>query len=205
MASAEWFVAASLLSSACAILQEPSESPIDKLAVPIDLEFDNVEAGVALKRLSKAAGVNVEVPLHVPEGLLRIHLRKRSFWEALDEICRLHGGLRYPPRVYYREGIKLEAGPWKEVPAWTRGPFRLSVYDTARIREFRYPDRQDRTEIVLVLQWTPNFVPVRSDGHRPGTLRVTKVEDDTGRPRGRVGLPSYGATPWFTCRWDTRA
>lgn len=170
------------LAAVLSLLQEEPPDPFKGLWKPIDLTLRRVDAAGALARLSDEAGEPVKIRGAAPAPRkITIRLRKATFWSALDEICRRQGNLRHPELW---RGVKEQAviaGAWVERPVWYRGPFRLTVADIARVREIRGAERLDRTEIVLMLQWIQSFAIVRDRRFRPGTLRLTRVEDDTGK------------------------
>ena len=60
----------------------------------------------------------------------------------------------------------------------------LPTDDVARIRELRYPNRTDRTELMIFVQWTDKFVSVLDPWPYPGTIEVVRAESD-----GRSLLP----------------
>lgn len=146
----------------------------------MDLRSEEISAAEALERICRASGESLKFPPVAAEKKISLNLEGATFWQAVDEVCRRHDGLNHPARPQNERGRKLDAAPWSERPTWYGGPLRLFAYDAARVRSFRYPDRADRTEIALVLQWTSRFVPVTGAANRPGDLRLTRAEDDTG-------------------------
>lgn len=145
---------------------------------PVTLELKDVDAREAVEEARRQAGVVLELPQRVAEKKITLSLKEVPFWRAFDEICRLHGDLRLGASS--RAGL-VEAKPWVERPLFYQGPLRFMIFDAARVRELRYPDRRDRTDLTISLRWTSDFLPVRSRMGLAGDLRLTRVEDDTGR------------------------
>jgi len=203
-----------LLSAALALAiaaQEaprPPQDPFEGLWKPVDLDLKEVGTREAFETLFRKAGTSVELPKDLEEKKLSLQLKGATFWKAFDELCRVHGNLR-PLESFRGKAALVEAGPWIGRPAFYQGPFRLSVFDVASVREFRYPGRRDRTDLTLVLTWAPDFTPVLDFMQTAGALRLTRVEDDTGKSllppvggddsfdfsiHGRPGSPS---SPWL--------
>ena len=163
---------------------------LGNLGGSITLDFQNVDPRRALLLLANASGEELDIPVSIRDKPVSMKLQGARFWPTLDEICRQHGGIGYKaPRL--KTMLEIKPRPWIEYPTWYQGPLRLQVYDVARVREFFYPKRLDRTEVALMLQWTHDFLPVRVGSHSPGELRLTRVEDD----RGNSLLPPLDRLP----------
>lgn len=161
--------------------QDPGADPFKGLWKPVDLELKDGDARAALERLCRDAGEPFRLPATAAPKKVTARLKGATLWQAVDEVCRRHGTLRHV-RIWARNReSEIEALPWVEAPVWYQGPLRLQVADVARHREARYPDRLDRTEVALALQWLKTFVPVRDLRFMPGVLRITRAEDDTGK------------------------
>lgn len=168
--------------------QEPD--PFQGLWKPVDLNLENVETRAAFEALFEKAGMKLELPPTIAEKKLSYRAKGVPFWEAVDDLCRLNGNLRHP-RKPFENDPQLQSSAWVEYPAAYRGPFRMSVFDVARVREFRYPGRGDRTDVTFVLQWTPPFEPVTEFLGLAGRIRVARIEDDTGKsllPQAEIAI-----------------
>lgn len=168
------------------------EDPLRDFWEPIDLELENVEPREAFDRLFDATGLCPMDTSGLRGEPITLRLKGASYWQALDALCRAHGGINYPKRMFTDD---LESRRWVDVPTVYRGPLRLHVYDTARVREIRYPDRADRTEVTIVAQWLPSFA------QKPGEFVITKAEDSDGTSL----LPMVKVDPGFDLAADHRA
>jgi len=158
----------------------PHESdPCKGLSRPVDLDLQDIDTRAAFQALFRQSGSKLYLPESFPEKKISCRVKGVTFLEAVDALCRLNGSLRYYPSP--TSGGELHSGPWTERPVSYRRPFRLSVYDTARIRELRYPIRGDRTDVTLVLQWADVVQPMWEGEETAGKIRVSRAEDDTGR------------------------
>ena len=158
------------------------EDTLQGLWKPVDLQLDRVETRQAFERLFAASGVRVQIPPENSDKRITVGLKKATFWQGLDEICRADGGVSYPERIYQSSDHHLVHRRWIECPTWYGGPLRLTVCDSARVREIQYPDRVDRTELALVMQWLPTFVPGQEARLGvQGELSITRAEDSTGK------------------------
>ena len=185
--------------------QEPD--PFHGLWKKVDLDLKEVGTHAAFEELFKQAGSTLTLPQNLTERKITYRASGVPFWQAVDDLCRLNGGLRHPKHPFKEERV-LHALPWVEYPAVYQGPLRLSVFDAARIREVRYPGRADRTDLTLVLQWAAPVEPIREWLGKAGDLRLLRVEDDTGRsllPEIKVSIEfefgnmGWGSTP--ACFW----
>jgi hypothetical protein len=172
------FLVASLLSGT----PQGQEESFPGLWKPVDLDVKDVPAGEAFRRVFEQAGGSIDLPDPFDDRKVTAALRGATFWQAVDEISRSHGDLRVSGGANRSRDFRLQAGPWVEVPICYRGPMRFSVYDAARIRDLRFPERRDRTDVVVQALWTPWLEPVRTWTQVAGALRLTGAEDDVGRP-----------------------
>jgi hypothetical protein len=185
--------------------QEPD--PFRGLWKKVDLDLKEVDTRAAFEALFKQADSSLTLPQDFAERKISYRADGVPFWQAVDALCRLNGGLRHPKHPF-KEERELHPFPWVEYPATYKGPLRLSIFDAARIREVRYPGRADRTDLALILQWAAPFEPIRGSLGRAGDIRLLRVEDDTGRPllpeikvpvEFEVGHVGWNSTP--ACFW----
>jgi len=148
---------------------------------PIDLDLREVPAREAFEALFTKAGSRIALPETLEDRPVTLRVNGAPYWKAFDEICRAHGNLRFSERPFYNRGEMVEVGTWIDRPVFYRGPIRLHVYDLATVREFRYPRRRDRTDVTLILTWSPDFTPVADFMQIPGRLKITRAVDDTGK------------------------
>ena len=144
---------------------------------PVDLELKDVPAAETFRRLFEAGGISTELPDEIPEKPLSVSLRGATFWQAADELLRRHGGLRYG----LHNPLALEVAPGSDAPAVYRGPFRIEIYDVARIRESRFPRNLNRTEVAIGVQWMPQLRVARNSRLEAGHVHLTRATDDAGR------------------------
>src|SRR5436190_3386912 len=76
------------------------EDTLQGLWKPVDLQLDRVETRQAFERLFAASGVRVQIPPENSDKRITVGLKKATFWQGLDEICRADGGVSYPERIY---------------------------------------------------------------------------------------------------------
>ena len=166
---------------ALGLAQAAPADPFEGLWKPVDLDLHESGTREAFETLFRLSGISLELPEKLDEKKITLQLKQAPFWKAFDEICRAHGNVRPPRRIdFNREGV-LETGPWIDRPAFYQGPLRVHLYEIARVREFRPPDRRDRTDLCFVLSWAPTFTPVVNFMQVAGELRLTRVQDDKGR------------------------
>lgn len=182
--------------------------PLSGLWNPIDLELKDVDAEKALEMIFQQGGELWKPPGDVPRKQISLHMKKAPFWQAVDEVCRLHGGIQLSPRPASDQNQLFEFRPWADYPVEYHGPVRIYVYDAARIKELRYPRREDRTEVSLLMHWTSRFLPARTGLQEAGTLRIHHALDDTGKPLLPLVIPSEGfhffpesGTGTPSCEW----
>lgn len=176
--------------------ESAASDPFQGLWKPVDLDLKEVGTREAFEALFKQSGSSLELPESFDEKKLSYRAKGVAFWQAVDEIARLNGNLRHLREPSGDAMIRLQEGAWVDHPRAYRGPLRMSVLDTARIREFRYPGKGDRTDVTFMLQWIAGVEPTRDSSWNAGKIRVAKIEDDTGRSL----LPEVDAPEGFELR-----
>lgn len=146
---------------------------------PIDLDLHEADAREALETVFRRYGEPLTLRGPIEPRRVTLQIKNASFWEAVERICKAHSKVRIALRPS-EIGFALANKPWIPSPVSCDGPFRFSIYDVVRVREIRYPDRLDRTDVTVALQWL-SALPLDTDsrGHA-GALRVMRAEDDLG-------------------------
>lgn len=175
---------------------------------PLKLEAKELSARDILAKIQQESGETIDLPDKgwAPKSI-SLNLREATFWQAVDEVCRLDGNLRHP---LSSESSGMVAAPWRANPTFFLGPFRFTIEDVARVREFRYPDRSDYTEVTLLVQWTSSFTPALDPWPNPGRIEVVSAVDEGGRSllpqvdAGGTFLRSPDGTSQRSSRWILR-
>ena len=160
--------------------QESEKDPFAGLWRPVHLKAEG-KASEVLGAIASESGVFIPRPRDFEDKAVSVKLDGATFWQAVDAVCSRHGNMRLLTRPQRSGGKVIESGPWVDYPVHDAGPLRFNIYDVARVRELHYPGRRDRTDVAVVLRWTPEFIPVKNWPSLAGTLRPVRVLDDTGK------------------------
>jgi hypothetical protein len=153
-------------------------APLRKHWKPITLSRDNTSAREILEKILQENGEKFELPDNWEPKPISVKFEGVTFWQAVDEVCRLDGNLLLLPE---RARFFLIANPAKATPLAYAGPMRFSIHDITRVRELAYPDRTDRTELSLRVHWIREYRPLLDPWPFPGTVDVARAEDGRGR------------------------
>lgn len=125
----------------------------------------------ALAELARQSGTEVDVALVPADWTVSYRCKDAGFWDALDGLCRAHGGVRWNPgkRISVLPGVPVAC------PKAVRGPLlvRLRSVEWRRIRSFGDPE-----EGFLRLE----FDVAWEAGTKPGwaEVRLLDLKDDRG-------------------------
>lgn len=174
---------------ALAGFQDPAD-PLRKYWKPITLDVKDVPANQVLDQIFEQAGERLEIRGSWKPNPVTVKLEGVSVWRAVDEVCRRDGNLMLDNN---RHRLALRKAPAALPPVAYAGPVRFSIEDVTRVRELRYPDRMDRTELSIMARWTEGYSPVLHPWPQPGILEVVRAEDAGGRSL----LPAVGIEETF--------
>jgi hypothetical protein len=172
-----------LLLPALLSLQEKGEGPDPAVALrkhwkPITLSRDTTSAREILEEILRDSDEKFELPDDWQPKPISVKFDGATFWQAVDEVCRLDGAL----------GLSLDRGRFSLVKKPARptsiayaGPLRFSVHDVTRVRELKDAERRDRTELTLRVHWTKGYRPILDPWPQPGSIEVLRAEDIRGR------------------------
>jgi hypothetical protein len=163
-------------------VQEQAADPIEtfqSFCKPINLDVKSVSAREVLRTIFEQSGETLEVPREWNPKELSLTLKNATFWQAIDEVCRLDGNIDIPSRLDSRSG--LVAQPWSGRPICSVGPLRFCIQDVGRVREMQFPKRGDRTEITILVQWISQFTPVLDPWPCPGVIEIVRAEGSRGQ------------------------
>jgi len=144
---------------------------------PVTLSAKETSALELLQEVFKQSGEPLEKPRQWEPKSISIDLKGVPFWQAVDEICRRDGAVGFHPS---RHWTKLQAGASVPPTAYA-GPVRFAITDVSRVREIRYPERKDRTELSVQARWMQAYAPIQDPWPFPGTLEVVRAVDRQGR------------------------
>ncbi len=103
----------------------------------------------------------------IPDEKVTVALDRKPFWEALDAVCKSHGGVMW--RVH-REGVVVEKGKYRARPMVVQG--NVALYFDGHTTSRTVPGNDGTFWLEGAVAWTR--------GSRPsaGALAVAKLEDD---------------------------
>jgi hypothetical protein len=104
----------------------------------------------------------------LPADTVTVALDGAPFWQALDAVCKAHGGVMW--RVVGRE-IRVERKPYRDVPKVFRGNL---VFFLDRLNAMTYAQGGASLQIDGAVAWTKGGRPEQA------TMTVEALEDDKG-------------------------
>src|SRR5262249_37321269 len=142
-------------------------------AKTVTLSGDKVPLGKALAEVSRQTGIRIENPLG-GEPELRLDLKDKPFWQALDTIAAAANARVYlAPRNGQISLVKRSGGT--APPASYSGPFRVSLKRISVAHDF--DSNSDQTTATLEVCWEPALQPFLLET-RPQDL---VIEDDANK------------------------
>src|SRR5436190_3428437 len=163
---------------AVACLQDHGKVTLEKSA-PID---------VLVAEIAKATGGNVAVDPDADRKAVRIDLKDAGFFQALDAVCRAHGGVTYVDKNYGGPSgrVLVRDGPWLEYPSCDSGPYRVLVSEIGRFTQSSSVGERAWSRVFLVLLGPP-WIGVSEQAGAEAEFIVEEALDADGKD---VRLPA---------------
>ena len=138
--------------------------------VLVTMEAKDRPLAEALEQLKASSGQPLEFK-DLPDGKVTLSLDKTGFWEALDRICRAHGGVMWEVK---EKAILVTKRPYRDLPKTFRGNQVLCFQRLTS--EHRHHGRASMPSVTLegFVAWTKGAVPPRE------ALVVDEFVDDQG-------------------------
>jgi hypothetical protein len=127
--------------------------------------------------LERAFGTTIPVADEVEDKEVRIAVKNAGFYEALDALCRAHGGATY---FGNRDDFEIRAEPWVEYPAVHHGHFKVIVRSLARFRSRSVDGERAWVRVHLVL-FGPPFQSVDFVSGADVTWSLLDARDGDGK------------------------
>jgi hypothetical protein len=153
-------------------LQESGTVTLEKRA-PIDILLADVE---------KATGARFRIEHNVDKKNIDVSIRNAGFFQALDAICRAHGGVTFSGRHYSGPDgtIVVQAGNWTEFPVAYSGPYRLLVSEMGRFTQVSSVGERAWSRVFLVLLGPP-WIGVSEEAGVEAVWTIDEARDHQGR------------------------
>jgi len=134
------------------------------------------------EELSKKSGEKVLIDSGVEDKTLELRVRDAGFYQALDALCRAHGGVTYvKDEIGSLEGrgFAVRQGAWIEHPASYSGPYRVALHSLTRIKSTSEKGAHAWVRANLEVFWPPSLSVTRTSGSR--LWECTAAVDREGR------------------------
>ena len=108
-------------------LQDPPKLTLEKSGTFRDL----------VEEVSKKFGETVKVDPAVENKTIEVRVTDAGFYQAVDALCRAHGGVSYLDEDYKTRGrpeLNLRSGTWVEYPASYWGNYKVMVVSWTRLK-----------------------------------------------------------------------
>jgi len=183
---------AELLVAALASLQDSPTVTLDQSA-PVETH---------LAEIQRATGGKIKVHLDEPGKAVTVKVKDASFFQALDAVCRAHGGVTYFGRTFAGPdgAVDLRPEPWVEYPVQYSGPFRLTVSEMVRVDQQSSVGSRAWTRVMLLV-FGPPWIGVSEESGAKADFQVLEAKDAEGRdvlppandadPEERVRVAAY--------------
>jgi hypothetical protein len=171
-------IGARLLLCALALGNPPAWS---QEAPPVTLEKKATLQDLAAE-LQTRTGARLQIDSSVENKVLDLALKKVSFFEAVDQICRVHGAVRYfePPTGGGFGELTLRAGAWTEYPTSYDPSFKVIVSDLARVKSQVADAEREWCRLYAVL-FGPPWIPVDYASGARMKWSISEAVDADGR------------------------
>jgi hypothetical protein len=140
----------------------------------ITLRTDRTSVSQALAELAKQTGIRVEDRRGMPEEMVQLHWKQKTFWQALDELA---AAAKARVNLYPTSGrivLAKRGADYRLPPISYDGRFRLSVKRVAVSRDLETSDANTQggaTNLVVEVAWDPELLPLYLET-RPQKLRL---------------------------------
>jgi len=113
----------------------------------------------AAGEIAKRFGEKLKVDPGIDEKTIDLRVRDAGYLQALDALCRAHGGISYleGENLKGHEEFTLRPGTWVEFPTSYSGPFKLIVTSLTRIKLRSKRGEQAWVRVNLQLFWPPSI------------------------------------------------
>lgn len=149
--------------------------------VLVTLQAKDRPLGEALEEFRKTSGQPL-VWKELPAGTVTLALDKTPFWEALDRLCKAHGGVMWSVK---EKDIVVSKGPYRDLPKVFRGNQVLAFQSISSDKHRNGMQITPQTRLAASLSWVRGSSPPRA------LLHVEDLSDDRGTdlsPRQQAGF-----------------
>lgn len=159
-----------LLIALLAAAQDPPKITIEKTGAFADL----------VRELASKRGTKIELHKDIEAKDITISVRDAGYFEALDALCRAHGGANYTEennRWPRPAGFTLNAKPWVEYPASHHGDFKTMIEGFVGFRT-RSVDGEGAWARARVIVFGPPGVKILGTDDNPMPVDIEAIDAD---------------------------
>jgi predicted transcriptional regulator len=138
-------------------------------ALTVTIKADQKPVAAVLEDLKKQSGQPL-VFKDLPAKTLTVALENRPFWEALDAVCKAHGGVMW--KVKENE-IIVAKGAYRDVPKVFRGNL-VYFLDSFTVMHWMGQGGGANVDLLGKLAWIKGARPLST------SFEIEKIEDDKG-------------------------
>lgn len=137
--------------------------------------------------VGKQNPVRVSFPRKLFEERVKIEADGMLFWEFLETLCKVHGGIRLSAE-HGDTTVSLEEGiPALRAPVRHSGPFRVWIERMRLERGGPLEQVRNKASMVIALAWQPNVRPI-GDFQSSEALHMSNIVGSDGKKLGIEAL-----------------